>query len=78
MEPLSVHGSKIVFAKVLAHELIHYLSFISVRASENDDQTIKARTHINGLDILKYEDEGVRVYFNVVDEALTMYISNMS
>ena len=75
LEPLISSGSKIVFAKVLAHELVHYLSFHSVKTTEKDGK-VKVGPHIGGLGILKYEEAGVREYFSVVDEAATSYISN--
>jgi|GEM_PF-4913746 len=68
-------GSKIVFAKVLSHELIHYLSYNSVKSSTKDGE-VDVSPHIGGLSILKYDKTGIRDYFHEVDEALTMYISS--
>jgi hypothetical protein len=75
LEPLAVHGSKIVFAKVLAHELVHYLSFNTVQATEKSGE-IRVRPHVGGLGILKYEEHGVRDYFDILDEAATSYLSS--
>jgi hypothetical protein len=74
LEPLSSHGSKIIFARTLTHELIHYLSFTSIKTSEKNAE-VKSEPHIHGLSILKYEEAGVRDYFKVVDEAITSYLS---
>ncbi|MFA7252457.1 MAG: hypothetical protein WC027_01225 [Candidatus Paceibacterota bacterium] len=75
LEPMISCQSKIVFAKVLAHELVHYLSFSSVKAKEQGGR-VRTAPHIDGLGILKFEETGVKEYFGILDEAATSYISN--
>jgi hypothetical protein len=73
LEPLT--NSKIVFAKTLAHELVHYLSFNSVKVHKKDEK-VYVIPHTDGLSIIRYDDDGIKAFFNIIDEALTSYISN--
>lgn len=75
LEPLISCGSKIVFAHTLAHELVHYLSFFSIKTSKKEGK-VKITPHVSGLGILKFDEVGSIEYFDILDEALTMYISN--
>lgn len=69
-----VFGSKVAFAKALAHELVHYLSYISLRP--DPDQNDKAELHRHGLSVVRFTDNEVQDLFHKIDEAMTMYIAH--